>query len=113
MTVIWGAEELEKDIVDKLEDLRESRRREAVRDDGPACPACIAQDVEGDDANRVAVQLSEILKDQFEGKSVPEEPSPENIEDFDRTAPVCSVQEPLRINEIDPPKGLPCIGCDG
>ena len=51
---------------------------------------------------QVAEKLSDILRDQFEGKIFPENPTPENIED--------SVGQPLfvifrtlcEINEIDP-----------
>ena len=103
VTVNGEREELEKDIVDKLEDLRgESGAERRCEMMDQLVQLCIAQDVEGDDANRVAVQLSEILKDQFEGKVFPDEPTPENIED--------SIGQPLfvlfrnlcEINEIDP-----------
>ena len=104
VTVNGEREELDQEIVVKLEDLRgetggAERRCEIMEQ---LVQLCIAEDVEGDAANKVAVELSEILKDQFEGKVFPEDPSSENIED--------SIGQPLfvlfrtlcEINEIDP-----------
>ena len=103
VTANGESEELEQDIATKLEDLRvetgAERRCEMMEQ---LVQLCIASDVEGDAANKVAMQLSEILKDQFEGKVFPEDPTPDNIED--------SIGQPLfvlfrtlcEISEIDP-----------
>ena len=103
VTVNGEREELDQEIVVKLEDLRAEtgaeRRCEMMEQ---LVQLCIAEDVEGDAANKVAKELSEILKDQFEGKVFPDDPTPENIED--------SIGQPLfvlfrtlcEINEIDP-----------
>lgn len=60
------------------------------------------EQTDGEEARQVAEKLSDILKDQFEGKIFPEVPTSENIED--------SIGQPLfvvfrtlcEISEIDP-----------
>ena len=76
------SEELDQDIVSRLEELRAETKVER-RCDAMAqlIEACISSDVCGEAAHKVAEQLSEILRDQFEGKIFPSDPTPDNIED--------------------------------
>ena len=103
VTANGEAEELEAELLAKLEDLRaEARceRRCEIMDQ--LIQLCISEDVAEEAAQKVALQLSDILKDQFEGKVFPDEPTPDNIED--------SIGQPLfvifrtlcEISEIDP-----------
>jgi len=98
-----GEEELEQEILDRIDDLREEtnceRRCEIVE---RLVQAVISEQVEQEGAALVAGKLSQILQDQFEGKIFPENPTPESIED--------SIGQPLfvifrslcEISDIDP-----------
>jgi len=98
-----GEEELEQEILDRIDDLRAEtnceRRCEIVE---RLVQAVISEQVEQEGAALVAGKLSQILQDQFEGKIFPENPTPENIED--------SIGQPLfvifrslcEISDIDP-----------
>jgi len=94
---------LDQDVLDKLEELgaeKNCERRCEVMEQ--LVQVITSGQLEDDDARQLAEKLSEILKDQFEGKIFPDSPSPENIED--------SIGQPLfvmfrtlcEINEIDP-----------
>ena len=76
------SEELEQELVDRLEDLKAElkveRRCEVMVQ---LVQSCINLDVADDAAVKVAEQLADILKDQFEGKIFPDNPTPETIED--------------------------------
>ena len=97
------SEELDLDIITKLEELREEtqcERRCEIMDQ--LVQSCITDRVEDEAAQKVAQQLSETLKDHFEGRIFPENPTAENIED--------SIGQPLfvlfrnlcEISESDP-----------
>ena len=95
--------ELDQEVVDKLSELADEgnceRRCEVMEQ---LVQVIISEQVEDENARQVAEKLSDILKDQFEGKVFPENPTPENIED--------SIGQPLfvmfrslcEISEIDP-----------
>jgi integrator complex subunit 3 len=95
--------ELEQEVVDKLEELsgeKNCERRCEIMDQ--LVQVMISEQVEDENARQVAEKLSDILKDQFEGRIFPETPTPESIED--------SIGQPLfvmfrslcEISEIDP-----------
>ena len=97
------SDELDLEIVSKLEELREEKnceRRCEIMDQ--LVQSCIIDRVGEEAAQRVAQQLSETLKDHFEGRIFPENPTPGNIED--------SIGQPLfvlfrnlcEISESDP-----------
>ena len=97
------SDELDLDIITKLEELREEtqcERRCEIMDQLVQC--CITDRVEEEAAQKVAKQLSDTLKDHFEGRIFPENPTAENIED--------SIGQPLfvlfrnlcEISESDP-----------
>jgi len=72
VTANGESEELEQDIATKLEDLRvetgAERRCEMMEQ---LVQLCIASDVEGDAANKVAMQLSEISRTSSRAKCSP------------------------------------------
>ena len=96
-------EELDQEVLDKLEELGDEknceRRCELMEQ---LVQLVISEQLEDENARQVAEKLSEILKDQFEGKIFPETPTPESIED--------SIGQPLfvmfrslcEISDIDP-----------
>ena len=97
------SDELDMDIINKLEELREEKnceRRCEIMDQ--LVQSCITDRVEDEAAQKVAKQLSDTLKDHFEGRIFPENPTAENIED--------SIGQPLfvlfrnlcEISESDP-----------
>ena len=97
------SDELDLEIVSKLEELREEKnceRRCEIMDQ--LVQSCINDRVEEEAAQKVAQQLSETLKDHFDDRIFPENPTPENIED--------SIGQPLfvlfrnlcEISESDP-----------
>merc|ERR1719336_3265843 len=97
------SDELDLDIITKLEELREEKnceRRCEIMDQ--LVQSCITDRVEDEAAQKVAKQLSETLKDHFDDRIFPENPTPENIED--------SIGQPLfvlfrnlcEISESDP-----------
>ena len=78
-----GDDELCEDILDKLEELgvEKSCERRCEIMDQLVQAVIISDQIEEENARLVAEKLADILKDQFEGKVFPDNPSPENIED--------------------------------
>lgn len=98
-----GEEDLEQEVTEKLEELKEEKnceKRCEIMDQ--LVQVIISEQIEDENARQVAEKLSDILKDQFEGRIFPENPTPESIED--------SIGQPLfvifrslcEISEIDP-----------
>lgn len=74
--------ELDEGVVLKLEELSDEKnceKRCQIMDE--LVQVMITEHIEDENARQVAERLSEILKDQFEGRIFPETPSPESIED--------------------------------
>ena len=101
------SEELELDILTRLEELRQEKnceRRCEIMDQ--LVQSCITDRTEDEAAQKVAKQLSDTLKDHFEGRIFPENPTAENIED--------SIGQPLfvlfrnlcEISESDPNRSV-------
>ena len=82
ITANGESEELEQEIITKLEELRAEtnvERRCEIMDQ--MIQLCISVDLSQEGAQKVAGQLSEILKDHFEGRIFPENPTSDSIED--------------------------------
>jgi len=82
VTVNGESEELELEIVSKLEELRIEKsceRRCEIADQ--MIQLCISVDISEEGAQRVAEQLSDILNSHFEGKIFPDNPTSDSIEE--------------------------------